>query len=64
MSRSGAGTACEPRYWGLRWSSLWGRETCARCADSGVEPPAKSAAGTCGGAPYGAIKTVRGWQTS
>eukprot|EP00959_Pyramimonas_sp_CCMP1952_P166261 3474867-Pyramimonas_sp.AAC.2 len=29
----GGGEACEPCHWGIRWSSLWGHEACARCAD-------------------------------
>ena len=28
--------ACELRRWGIRWSSLWGHETCEGCAQSGV----------------------------
>ena len=24
----GGGDACEHPHWGLRWSSLWGHETC------------------------------------
>ena len=33
----GGGDACEHCHWGLRWSSLWGRETCEGCADMGVD---------------------------
>ena len=32
----GGGNACEHRRWGLRWSSLWGHETCEGCAELGA----------------------------
>ena len=40
------------RHWDLRWSSLWGHETCEGCAKMGRVPHASSAIGTLGGAPY------------
>ena len=30
--QSGRGAACEVCHWDLRWSSLWGHETCEGCA--------------------------------
>eukprot|EP00959_Pyramimonas_sp_CCMP1952_P063533 1327827-Pyramimonas_sp.AAC.1 len=33
VCRNGRGGACEPCRWGLRWSFLWGRETCERCVE-------------------------------
>ena len=30
-----AAPACRLRHWDLRWSSLWGHETCEGCADIG-----------------------------
>eukprot|EP00959_Pyramimonas_sp_CCMP1952_P016431 348512-Pyramimonas_sp.AAC.1 len=30
---NGGGTACERSYVGLRWSPLWGHETCDRCVE-------------------------------
>ena len=35
-----AGTPCELRHWDLRWSSLWGHETCEGCADMGDDDDA------------------------
>ena len=32
----GGGDACGRQHWGLRWSSLWGHETCEGCAEVGV----------------------------
>eukprot|EP00959_Pyramimonas_sp_CCMP1952_P029971 628772-Pyramimonas_sp.AAC.1 len=26
---------CEHRHWSLRWSSLWGHDTCEGCAEIG-----------------------------
>ena len=44
----GGGDACERRHWGPRWSSLWGNETCERCAE------------VTHVSSYGATKRVRG----
>ena len=32
----GGGDACGLCHWGLRWSPLWGHETCEGCADLGA----------------------------
>ena len=53
-------TACELRHWDLRWSSLWGHETCEGCAKMGRVPHAGCATGTLVGAPYGATKRCAG----
>eukprot|EP00959_Pyramimonas_sp_CCMP1952_P231985 4848130-Pyramimonas_sp.AAC.1 len=49
---TGRGTACGHRYWGLRWSSLWGHAT----LQLGGENAADTASGAAGGAPYGATE--------
>ena len=52
--------ACGPCHWGLRWSSLWGHETCEGCAKVEGGRHARSATGAFGGAPCGVTKRVRG----
>ena len=62
----GGGTACEPRHWGIRWSSLWGHETLPWVGEPHARPPltwgdaCETATGTFGGAPYGATKRCTG----
>ena len=51
---------CRRSHWGLRWSSLWGHETCEGCARRGPNHHADAATGAFGGAPYGATERVRG----
>ena len=36
VRQNGAGPQCEPCHWDLRWSSLWGHETCEGCAKMGA----------------------------
>ena len=52
--------ACEHPYLGLRWSSLWGYETCEGCAKMGWGRHANAAIWALDGAPSGATKRVRG----
>eukprot|EP00959_Pyramimonas_sp_CCMP1952_P260931 5455676-Pyramimonas_sp.AAC.1 len=52
MGRAGA---CERRYWGLRWNSLWGHET-IYC----MGYPCGRSYWVFGGAPYGATKRCAG----
>eukprot|EP00959_Pyramimonas_sp_CCMP1952_P248923 5203662-Pyramimonas_sp.AAC.1 len=35
VGRNERGAACQFCHWGLRWSSLWGHETCQGCGDMG-----------------------------
>eukprot|EP00959_Pyramimonas_sp_CCMP1952_P115901 2422922-Pyramimonas_sp.AAC.1 len=63
----GAAGACERHRWDLRWSSLWGHETCEGCAEMKWMRRAHGNAGmwTFGGVQYGTTKregcaTVRG----
>ena len=56
----GVGDACGRQHWGLRWSSLWGHETCEGWAKVGVVTYAIPASGALGGAPYEATKRMRG----
>ena len=56
----GVRDACGHTHWDLRWSSLWGHETCEGCSDMEVELHADPAPGAFGGAPYGATNRVRG----
>eukprot|EP00959_Pyramimonas_sp_CCMP1952_P282615 5906967-Pyramimonas_sp.AAC.1 len=49
----GVGNGCGLRHWDHRWSSLWGHETLYWV----WETHAGCAAGTIGGAPYGATKS-------
>ena len=60
VCRNGAVAPCELSHWGLRWSSLWGHETCEGCAEMGRWRHANFPTGAFGGAPYGATKRVRG----
>eukprot|EP00959_Pyramimonas_sp_CCMP1952_P334738 7009860-Pyramimonas_sp.AAC.1 len=57
----GAAMSCERSQWGLRWSSLWGYETCEGCTEMGaVWCHASAATGAYGGAFCGATKRVSG----
>ena len=56
----GRGTACDRGHWGLRRSSLWGREPCEGCANMGRWCHADPLAGAFGGGFYGAANRVRG----
>ena len=60
VCQNGPEYACGPCHWGLRWSSLWGYETCEGCAKVDPNTHAGPATGAFGGAPYGATKRVRG----
>eukprot|EP00959_Pyramimonas_sp_CCMP1952_P191879 4012126-Pyramimonas_sp.AAC.1 len=55
----GAADANGRWHWGLRWSSLWGPQTCQRGADMGVGTHACGGTGDLGGDPYGITKRVR-----
>ena len=56
----GAVGACERSHLGLRWSSLWGHETCEGVPKWVRWAHANAAIWAFGGAPYGATKRVRG----
>eukprot|EP00959_Pyramimonas_sp_CCMP1952_P320188 6700715-Pyramimonas_sp.AAC.1 len=49
---NGAAPPCGQRHCDLRWSSLWGHETCEGCAKMWRHRHADGASGTFGGAPY------------
>ena len=36
LAAMGAAVACDPCHWGLRWSSLWGRDPREGCAKMGI----------------------------
>eukprot|EP00959_Pyramimonas_sp_CCMP1952_P171206 3577331-Pyramimonas_sp.AAC.1 len=52
----GAGDACGPRNWALRWSSRWGHEALYLVGETHVN----GSIGAFGGAPYGATKRRAG----
>ena len=41
----GRGDACDRGHWDIRWSSLWGHETCKECAKMGRHRHANCATG-------------------
>ena len=56
----GARDACGRWHWGLRWSSLWGRETCEGCAKMGGGAMRALPLGPSVELPYGATNRLRG----
>ena len=60
LTCGGRGAACERTHWGLRWSSLWGRETREGCTEMELVSNTPAPTDAVGGTPYGATKCVRG----
>eukprot|EP00959_Pyramimonas_sp_CCMP1952_P272919 5705151-Pyramimonas_sp.AAC.1 len=54
----GGGNACEHRYWGLRWSSLWDHETLCLAGGIHANTPTSWAGATYANTANGALTSV------